>query len=87
MESAIMLIENLEDSETEQDEMRISKPISAYFLGNFFNRKSVTRQRRSEMIFAFYPAKFSTILSCMLLLNLPKTFRLIPYKIIILGQY
>jgi hypothetical protein len=36
MESAIMLIENPEDSETEQDEMRISKPISAYFFWVIF---------------------------------------------------
>jgi hypothetical protein len=32
MESAIMLIETLEDSVTEQDEIGISKPYSANFL-------------------------------------------------------
>jgi len=36
MESAIMLIENREDSVTEQDETGISKPHSANFLGENF---------------------------------------------------
>ncbi len=31
-----MLIENVEDSDTEQDEMKISKPISAYFFWDIF---------------------------------------------------
>jgi hypothetical protein len=36
MESAIMLIENREDSVTEKDEIEISKPYSAKFFGENF---------------------------------------------------
>jgi hypothetical protein len=36
METAIMLIENREDSVTEKDEIGISKPFSAKFLGENF---------------------------------------------------
>jgi len=82
-----MLKENREDCETGQDEMRISKPISALFFEEIFNRKWLARQRRSEMIFNFCTAKFSTILSFMLLLNLQKTGWLIAYKIILFRKH